>query len=510
MSSSRTKKSVINMGFNFMNQILMLILSFISRTVFIHILGVEYLGINGLFSDVLSLLSLADLGFNTAMVYSFYKPLAEKDYDKMAALTLFYRKVYNTIAFSVCTVGLALVPFIRQIVNLEKDVPNLEIYYLLSLVGIVVSYLCVYKTSVVTADQNNYIITRITIIINLVRTTIQILSLLLFRNYILYLIIGVICNVSNNLIASHTATKKYPFIKQKDLQLSKTEKKDIFNNIKSVFLYKVSSVLLNATDNILISTIVGTIVVGYYSNYSMITNKITTFYGLIFSSLTASVGNLIVKEKKEKRYEVFLCEQSVSFMISAIVIPSFAVLIDDLIIVWLGEGYVLDIGTVIAISLNMYLACVLQPLWSYREATGLYTKTKYVMLLCALTNVILSIILGLFMGITGIILASAISRIVTYVWYEPKVLFKEYFGMSPKSYFIDIIKNTVFIGVITTIIYMFNIYIKWNAYSWDKLFVKTIVVAIICIGVSFAIYSKSQGVKILIFKFKNIVGRKKN
>lgn len=508
MSSSRTKKSVINMGFNFINQILMLILSFISRTVFIHTLGVEYLGINGLFSDVLSLLSLADLGFNTAMVYSFYKPLAEKDNDKMAALTLFYRKVYNIIAFSVGAVGLALVPFIRQIVNLEKDVPNLEIYYVLSLVGIVVSYLCVYKTSVVTADQNNYIITRITIIINLIRTTIQILSLLLFKNYILYLVIGVICNVSNNLIASHTATKKYPFIKQTDKKISKIEKKEIFNNIKSVFLYKVSSVLLNATDNILISTIVGTIVVGYYSNYLMITNKITTFYGLIFSSLTASVGNLIVKEKKEKRYEVFLCEQSVSFMISAIVIPCFTILIDDLIVVWLGKGYILDVVTVVAISLNMYLACVLQPLWSYREATGLYTKTKYIMLLCALANIILSIILGLFMGITGIIFASAISRIATYVWYEPKVLFKEYFGMSPKYYFIDTIKNTIFIGIITTVIYMFNIFVKWNAYSWDKLFIKATVVAIICIGASFVVYSKSQGVKMIVSKIKQIKSSK--
>ena len=291
MEESRTKKATQNIAYGMVNQILSLVLSFVSRTVFINFLGVEYLGINGLFSDVLNLLSLADLGFNTAMIFSFYKPIAEKDYKKMAGLTTFYRKVYSIIATLVGTVGILLIPFLKYIVNVETAIPNLEIYYLLSLAGVVVSYICVYKTSIITADQNGYIVTRITMLTSTFKTIVQIISLVLWKNYIIYLIIGVIVNLVNNIIASIVAEKNYPFIKEK-YQLSKEEQKSILNNMGSVFIYKASSVMLNATDNILISVIVGTAMVGYYSNYLMLETKITMFYSLIFTSMTV-VPNIL-------------------------------------------------------------------------------------------------------------------------------------------------------------------------------------------------------------------------
>ena len=239
MAPSRTKKSVLNIGFNFVNQIIMLLLTFISRTVFIHTLGVEYLGINGLFSDVLGLLSMADLGFNTAMVYSFYKPLANNDYRKIAALITFYKKVYNFIAMGVSVCGMLIVPFLKYMVNLDNQIPNLEIIYVLSLLNIVASYLCVYKTSIINADQNGYIVTRISMIMNIGKTIMQIIVLLMFKNYMVYLIVGVVISILNNVIASKKAEKLYPFINDK-VFLKKSERKEIFSNLKAVFLYKVS------------------------------------------------------------------------------------------------------------------------------------------------------------------------------------------------------------------------------------------------------------------------------
>ena len=424
--ASRTKKSITNILFNLSDQIISLLLSFLSRSVFIYTLGVEFLGINGLFSDVLGMLSMADLGFGTAMAYSFYKPIAENDHDKISALITFYRKVYNIIATIILIVGLCITPFIRYIVNTNREIPHLEVYYLFSLASIVISYLYVYRTSIITADQKNYIVTRITIITNIIKTITQIISLLIFKNFIVYLAINILFVFLNNAIASHKAVTLYPYIKERKV-LPKKEIKEIFANLKSVFIYKVSSMLLNATDNILISVIVGTITVGYYSNYLLINNKLCGLISLFFTSLTASIGNIIVKETYKKRYEIFTIEQSISFIISGVVIPCFMVLINDLIVVWLGKSYSLGYPLAIAVSLNLYLQCVLQPLWSYREATGMYQKTKWVMLAAAICNIVLSIILGICWGVAGIIFASGISRIVTYVWYEPQLLFKNYF-----------------------------------------------------------------------------------
>ncbi len=493
MIEGRTKKAVKNIAFNFTNQILTLILSFISRTVFIWGLGASYLGINGLFSDVLGLLSMADLGFNTAMVYSFYKPLAENDYSKMAGLITFYKKVYTIIAIGVSVIGIALVPALPYLINLEMEVPNIRLYYLLSLSNIVFSYLCVYKTSILSADQNNYKITRVTIFVNVIRSIAQIMAIIIWKDYTIYLILGCVSVLVNNIVASHIATKEYPFIKEK-VELKKEDKKDIFSNIGSVFLYKVSSVLLNATDNLLISVIIGTLAVGYYSNYLMLQNKISLFYTLIFTSLTASIGNLIVKENSKKRYEIFACEQSISFIVCGVVIPGYTLLVNDLIRVWLGEEYVLSVVVVIASSLNMYLACVLQPLWSYREATGLYKKTKWVMVICAIVNLVLSIILGKWIGLAGILFASALSRLFTYIWYEPKILFREYFELSPFKYYLQLIANFVVIMAITYIAgWISSFIVVESIFYW---FIKAIIVGSVSFFIVLILYLNSSGIKI--------------
>lgn len=497
MEVGRTKKAAINVAFSFMNQLLTLILSFISRTVFVWGLGASYLGINGLFGDVLGLLSMADLGFGTAMVFSFYKPLAECDYKKMAGLTTFYKKIYTIIAIGVATIGIAIIPILPYIIKLDQEVPNLVIYYLLSLANVVFSYLCVYRTSILSADQKNYKVTGITMIVNCLRSILQIIGIVLFKSYILYLVLGCLSALINNIVASYIATKEYPFINEK-VELSKEEKKSIFDNMGSVFLYKVSSVLLNTTDNLLISVMIGTLAVGYYSNYLLLQNKISVFYTLLFTSITASIGNLIVKEKAEKRYEIFKCEQSVSFIVCGVVIPCYVVLVNDLVKVWLGSEYVLDTVVVIAIGINMYLSCVLQPLWSYREATGLYRKTKWVMVFCAILNLVLSILFGMKIGLAGILFASGVSRLLTYVWYEPKLLFKEYFGVTPQKYYLQIISNFCLIVVLCFGLGLLSKYIcVTNIFMW---IVEASIVGGVSLVIVLLLYSKTDGFKILQIK----------
>lgn len=505
--SSRIKNSVNNMISGFVYQALSLILSFVSRTVFIHTLGSEYLGLNGIFSDVLTLLSMADLGFNTAMAYTFYKPLANNDQQKLTSLVAFYKKVYNVIAIAVTVLGVLCIPFLKLIVNTEKDIPNLTIYYLFSLAGVVISYLYVYKTTIITADQKNYVVVKINIYTSLIKTILQIGVLYLFKNYILYLAIGVIVQYINNIIASKKAEKMYPYIKD----VSNTEKIDkevsrsIWKNMKSVFIYKFSGTMFNATDNIIISVLIGTATVGVYSNYLMVSSKLLLVAQIIFSALTASIGNVIVKETPEKRYEVFSAMQSASFIFCGIITSAFCILSNDLVEVWLGSSFKLSDITIVAITLNTYLGCVLHPLWIYRDATGIYMKTKYVMLVGAALNIVLSLLLGYFIGLPGIIFASAISRLTTYFWYEPKLLFKEYFKHRVMPYYLSLLGN---ICLVAATIFLMNLLTKSMVVnSWPSLILKGVVIGIGCVVIFCGVYSRTEGFRIILNKIKTILKR---
>ena len=503
--SNRIKNSVNNMISGFVYQALTLILSFVSRTVFIHTLGSEYLGLNGIFSDVLTLLSMADLGFNTAMAYTFYKPLANNDHEKLASLVAFYKKVYNVIAVAVTVLGLLCIPFLKFIVNTKDDIPNLAIYYLFSLASVVISYLYVYKTTIITADQKNYVVVKINIYTSLIKTILQIGVLCLFKNYILYLTIGVVMQFINNIIASKKAEKMYPYIKNAHggSKIDKEVSDSIWKNMKSVFIYKFSGTMFNATDNIIISMLIGTAMVGVYSNYLMVSSKLLLVAQIIFSALTASIGNVIVKETPEKRYEVFSAMQSASFILCGIITSAFCLLSNDLVEVWLGSSFKLSYITIIAITLNTYLGCVLHPLWIYRDATGIYMKTKYVMLIGAVINIALSLVLGYFIGLPGIIFASAISRLSTYFWYEPKLLFKEYFNHKVMPYYLSLLGN---ICLVAATIFILNLLTKnMTVNSWPTLILKGIVIGVGCVFVFCAAYAKTEGFKIIINKIKSIV-----
>lgn len=510
MSDSRVKNSAHNMVTGFMYHGLTLILSFVSRTVFIQTLGREYLGLNGVFSDVLTLLSMADLGFNTAMAYSFYKPLADNDQKTITSLVAFYKKVYNFIALAVAVLGLLCVPFLKYIINTETEIPNLEIYYLCSLAGIVISYLFVYKTTILTADQKNYMVVWVSIWTSIIKTVLQIASLLILKNYIVYLVIGIVILFINNFVASKQAEKTYPYIMNK-ANVGKVDKEltdGIWKNMKSVFIYKFSGTMFSATDNIIISIVVGTAMVGIYSNYLMISSKLLLIIQIIFSSLTASIGNIIAKESAKKKYEVFTAMQSASYIMCGVITSAFCLLSNDLMEVWLGSDFKVSTLTIIAITLNTYFSCVLLPLWIYRDATGLYIKTKYVALAGAILNIGLSFLLGHFLGIAGIILATSISRVCTYFWYEPKVLFKDYFEHSAVKYYFQLFFNLILVAV--TITGLGFLTSKLEVHSWPTLILKGFIIGVVCCIVFVLAYCRTEGFKIISNRILSIFKKKEN
>ena len=508
MSVSRSKRTAQNAVVGVAYQALTMILSFVSRTVFIRTLGNEYLGLNGIFSDVLTLLSMADLGFSTAMAYSFYKPLADDNKEEIASLIAFYKKVYNTIALVVLGLGLCCIPFLRYIVNTDKEIPNLTIYYLFSLAGVVISYLFVYKTTLLTADQKNYKLVNIRMVTNTLKTVLQILVLVLFRNYILYLAIGTGISLINNLIASYKTEQEYPYIKnpKSNALVEKDLKAGIIENMKSVFIYKVSTTVFSATDNIIISMVVSTAAVGLYGNYLMPSQKLLLIEQIVFSAMTASIGNVIAKENAEKKYNIFMAIQSLSLILCGIITTCYAALADDLILVWLGSDYKMSVLVVIAVTINAYFSCALQPLWLYRDASGLYRKTKYIMLIATIENIVLSFVLGKFLGVAGIVFATVISRITTYVWYEPKLLFKEYFEKSSIIYFRQLLINALL--CIATSALLGYLGRRFVPSGWLGFFGKAAVVGLISAIFFIGVYYKTEGAQNLIRKVKDLVKRK--
>lgn len=303
----RIQNSLKNILFGLSGQIISIGMGFVVRTVFIYTLGIEYLGVDGLFTSILLMFSLANLGFDTAIIYSLYRPLAEKDIYKIQALMNLYQKAYRLIGVVVLLLGLSLLPFLDYLVNADTMIKDINIIYLLFLISSVSSYYFVYKQSIIIADQSNYIISKIHTLFIIISNALQIVLLIIISDYIVVLIVQLTLKVIENVYIANKANKLYPFLKEKNnAKLSKADRREFFENLYSLLLYKISGVVINATDNIIISKFIGIIWVGVYSNYLLILNTLNTLLGYLFYSITASVGNVNVKENAEKNILFFV------------------------------------------------------------------------------------------------------------------------------------------------------------------------------------------------------------
>ena len=271
MQKSRSRQVALNATASLATQFIMIALNFILRTVFIKTLGVDYLGVNGLFSNVLQILSFAELGIGNAIVFSMYKPLAEHDEERLCSLMQLYKKVYLAIFGIVMVLGLAMIPFLDFMIKGEPNIEeNLIVIYIFYLLDTSLSYLYIYKQSIITADQKQYVVTSVLTIASILRVIGQIVILYLTHNFILFLTINLIFRLGGNIYCSHVADKRYPYIKNKPKPLSRDDKNKIYVDIKSMAAYKFGSIILNSADTVIISAMVSITTVGLVSNYTMI------------------------------------------------------------------------------------------------------------------------------------------------------------------------------------------------------------------------------------------------
>lgn len=434
--NSRTQNVVRNMIGGVGGQVFTSILQFICRTIFIRLLGATYLGVNGLFANILSMLSLAELGIGPAIVFSMYKPIAENDEIQISKLMNFYKQAYRIVAGAVLVIGLCLTPFLDFFIKDTQGIEDLQLIFLLILGNTVVSYLFAYKGSMFNADQKAYVVVIIRNIFSVVQNVAQILVLLITKNFLLYLVVQIITTFLGNLALSWYVDKKYPFLKKHPKEkLKKEETQDIFRRVRGMMMHKIGGFVLNSTDNLVISKFVGVVSVGLYSNYLTIINMVKLYLSHITGSLSASVGNLIAKESADKSYGVFRSLFLAHFWIYGFCFVCFFVVFQPFITLWVGQEYLLPGSVLFLILINIYFTGIQECANTFINATGLFWETRHKPIVECIINLGVSIVLAWKIGLSGVFIGTVTSYLCTF-WVNPVLLYRKVFSRNVAGYFV--------------------------------------------------------------------------
>ena len=458
----RIKNSMKNIYINILTQIVITLLGFFSRKVFLDSLGIEYLGINGLLTNILSMLGLVEGGIGASIVYNLYKPLANNDKPKIIALVQLYKKIYSILAIGIFILGLSLYPFLGILMNEGGNIPFISIIYIIFLIKNIISYLNAHKWSLINADQRGYILAKYNLLFNVITTISKVIILITTKNYILYLLIEAAIFIIQNIYNGKVVEKRYPYIKTKDKYIVEKEVKDnLIMNVKALFLHNIGGYCVFGTDNILISALINVKTVGLYSNYTMIISQVSSLLTPIINGIGASVGNLIATESKEKNYEIFKVANFISFWIYSFCSIALYNLINPFITWFFGEGLLLDRLTLLIVLINFYITGMRNVINIFKSKAGIFSQDKYVPIIESVINLGSSLILVKYLGLAGIFIGTTISSITIPLWIQSKLVYNNVFNKSVLEYFknyVIYIIMTVIASIITNrICYIFEI-----------------------------------------------------
>ena len=433
---SRTDNSLRNLKTAVLFKLAAIVVNFIARKIFVVVLTKEYLGLDGTFANILTMLSLAELGVGTAITYSMYKPLAEGDQKLILSLMTLYRKFYTVIGITVGVLGAALTPFLQYIIRDIPDIPHIHLIYLMFVLDSSISYFLVYKQSLISADQKQHIVTAYQYKTSMAVTAAQCVALLLTGNYVLYLALKLCATFVCNALLARKADRLYPYLKQKTVQpLPAPVRQDISKNIRAMIAHKLGSVVVFGTDNVLIAYFVGAVSVGLYSNYLLITQSLKSAYSMIFRAMTASIGNLCAAEDTTHAQSVFWRVDLLTRWLYGFSAVCLVVLLNPFISLWLGADYLFPMPIVLLVVSSFYVTGMRQSVLTFREAMGLYWYDRHKPLFESAINLAVSILLAKPFGIVGIFIGTVVSTLSTCTWVEPYILFRHGFGAPVGKYF---------------------------------------------------------------------------
>lgn len=495
MAGTRTQNAKRNIYASLLNKMIAMLLPFVTRSVIIYTVGVLYLGLNGLFTSVLSVLSLAELGVGSAMVFSMYEPIAKNDDATVCALLNLYKKIYRVIGTVILILGLLFTPFITYVIH--GDIPsdtNIYVLYLISLFNTVVSYfLYAYKTSLLAASQRMDVTTNVLSVLTIAGSVLQIILLFIFRNYYFFCIVTPISTIVGNLIRSRIVDKMYPQYKCVG-DVSREMKQDIRKRVFGLAIYKVSRVMRYSLDSLVLSTFLGLVVLAKYNNYFVIMNSIVGIMDIMTANTTASIGNSIVLESQEKNYMDFQRIQLIYMWIAGFFTVALFCIYQPFMNLWVGKELMFD-----DITMTTFCVYFLTNRWgdicfTYRQGAGLWWEDRYRPIVEAVVNLALNIILVQIIGVTGVMLSTIIGLVFINSLWGSRILFKNYFTKFKQSrYLLELLLFTAVTAVACAVcgfICSFMPILDRSLMAVVFIVIKGIICAVVANAIFFVVYRK--------------------
>lgn len=461
----RTQKAMKNASIGMITYILAFIPQFLLRKVFLDTLGENALGLNSLFMNLISYLSIVEMGIGSAIIFSLYRPFAEGDQVKIKGYLNYYAKFYKLAGAFIFILGLILLPFLHVFINndLDVNIQQAQWYFILFLVNTYISYLFTYKFCILNVAQENYKLSIANTITKFATAILQFIGLIVFPRFDIYIFIQIIVNLIQYIILNRYIDKKFEWLKTVKGEITKQEKADLTKNVKALFIHKIGSIFVFGTDNIVISAFINLSAVARYNNYNMIINAIQGVVRAAIGAITPSIGNLLVEKDASEAYKVHQRLFLLNFWVSSFVVIVLYNVSTQFITLWLGADATIDNLTLIVVLINFYFFLMRSPVESFKDGSGRYHEDRYASIFEAGINLVFSIILVRKIGLAGVFIGTFISNVAVLFWVKPLITYKYVFNRPLIDYFKTYFKYCLIALIPFTVTIILTQGIKSNA-----------------------------------------------
>lgn len=498
MKLDRSKNTAKGFFFGSINRIYGMLLPFITRTVIIYTLGMEYVGLNSLFASVLQVLNLAELGVGAALNFSMYEPLANDDNKKVCALMNLYKNYYRIIGLIILIIGIGLVPFLPKLITGEiPDNVNLYILYFLNLGTTVITYwLFSYKNCLIAVHQRNDISSKIAISIDTAKTILQIVSLVAFKNYYYYLIVGLLFGIISNIVTAIIVDKKYPHLRARG-KLSKEETSGINKRVKDLFISKIGTTIVSSSDALVISSFLGLTMLAKYQNYYSILGMVFGFAAIFATSAIAGVGNSLITESEEKNFADLNKISFIYTWFGVFAISCLACLYQPFMTIWVGKDNLLPYGMVVLLCIFFFIKQVTTVLNLYKDAAGIWHQDRFRPLITGILNIVMNLIMVQFWGIYGILLSTVLSSLIVEIPWLIINVFTNIFHFSPKRYLSKLAIYAILTAVLTACCFYITSFVNFEI-TFLTFIVRLVICTVFVNSFMFIIFRKTTEFRYLV------------
>ena len=509
-SDGRVKNTVRNIFFGYTSTLITALLGFAARKLFIMRLAEQLLGVNSLYTGILSALSLTELGVGTALNFSLYKPVAEGDTETIKSYMRLYKKAYRIIAAVVAVIGVALIPFLPMLTSKgASDIParDLTLYYLIFLFNSATSYLVSYKYSLVNAQQKSYIQTNIITITKIVSVTAQIVVLFATSSFYAYLLTDLFVQLFQKIFVSRYLNKMYPYLEDKEVKpLTKRQVNEVKDKTVSLMFLKIGDTARTQTDAIIISAFINVIYTGVVDNFNMVINTVSSFVNTIFNAALPGFGNLIATESKAKQYDMFKVYRFTAQWLYGFSAVGFYILLTPLIILLYGQKWALGQGIILLIILEYYFKGERTVVNNFKTAAGKFEQDRYLAISQGVVNLIISIVLAIKIGLIGVYVGTVVSGLIAN-FARPYVIYHGCFDQKVRHYYIDSFKyHAVMLG--TTLLCIWIAKFTLPSISWIYFILTGLMITVVYNVIFIAFFGRGAEFKYLLGIIMSRIKRK--